>query len=73
MYQTVWHAAHDAGTPALAAHPPRLAENLSRRARPGPAAGPGLLEGEAGTALALHTAAHNAAPISGWDACLLID
>ena len=44
VYQTVWHAAHDAGTPALAAPLPRLAENLSRRARPGTAAGPGLLE-----------------------------
>lgn len=73
VYQTVWHAAHDARTPALAAHLPRLAENLSRRAHPGTAAGPGFLDGEAGTALALHTATHNVAPISGWDACLLID
>jgi hypothetical protein len=39
----------------------------------GAAAGPGLLDGAAGTALALHTAAHNVAPTSGWDACLLID
>lgn len=73
VYQTVWHAAHDAATPALAAHLPRLAANLGRRAHPGTAAGPGLLEGDAGTALALHTAAHNVAPIFGWDACLLID
>ncbi len=64
---------HNPTTPALAAHLPRLAKNLSRRASPGTAAGPGLLEGDAGTALALHTAAYNVAPISGWDACLLID
>jgi len=73
MYQTVWRTVHDAGTPALAAHLPRLAENLGRRAHPCTAAGPGLLDGAAGTALALHTAAHNVAPIAGWDACLLID
>ncbi|EYT91487.1 hypothetical protein ThrDRAFT_02822 [Frankia casuarinae] len=36
-------------------------------------AGPGLLNGTAGTALTLHTAAHTVAPRSGWDACLLID
>jgi hypothetical protein len=35
--------------------------------------GTGFLDGAAGTALALHTAAHNVAPISGWDACLLIE
>jgi lantibiotic biosynthesis protein len=73
VYQTVWHAAHDAGTQALDAHLPRLAENLSRRARPGKASGPGFLDGAAGIALALHTAAHNVAPLSGWDACLLIE
>ncbi|MGH3852520.1 MAG: lanthionine synthetase C family protein [Pseudonocardiaceae bacterium] len=73
VYQTVWHAAHEAGTPGLADHLPRLAENLARRARPGTTAGPGLLDGDAGTALALHTAAYNVAPISGWDACLLVD
>jgi len=34
---------------------------------------PGLLEGAAGVALALHTAATGALPISGWDSCLLIN
>ncbi|GAB3449142.1 lanthionine synthetase C family protein [Actinophytocola sediminis] len=71
IYHTVWRAAHDATTEviatALAGHLPRLAANL------GPAAGPGFLEGAAGTALVMHTAAHQVAPISGWDACLLID
>ncbi len=32
----------------------------------------GLLEGRAGTALALQTAATNQAPKGGWDKCLLI-
>ncbi|MGH3692884.1 MAG: lanthionine synthetase C family protein [Pseudonocardiaceae bacterium] len=73
VYETVWHAAHDAASSALADHLPRLAENLGRRTHPGTTAGPGFLEGDAGTALALHTAVHNVAPISGWDACLLID
>ncbi|WP_322753058.1 lanthionine synthetase C family protein [Frankia sp. Cas3] len=73
VYQTVWRAAHDAATPTLADHLPRLAENLVRCARLGLAAGPGLLDGAAGTALALHSAAHTVAPLSRWDACLLID
>lgn len=73
IYQTVWRAARDGRTPKLADHLPRLAENLEHQARSGPAAGPGLLDGAAGTALALHTATHDVAPTSGWDACLLID
>ncbi|WP_457033905.1 lanthionine synthetase C family protein [Kitasatospora sp. P5_F3] len=32
----------------------------------------GLLEGSAGIALALHTAAREQLPVSGWDACLLL-
>lgn len=32
----------------------------------------GLLEGAAGVALALHTAASGSLPVSGWDSCLLI-
>lgn len=71
IYQTAWRAARDAATPALADALPGLADALMRHARPGP--DPGLLQGDAGTALALTTAAHDAAPTSGWDACLLID
>ncbi|SDN10379.1 Lanthionine synthetase C-like protein [Lentzea albidocapillata subsp. violacea] len=73
IYQTVWRATQDSRSPALADHLPRLAENLIPYTRSSATAGTGLLEGGAGTALALHTAAHNVAPISGWDACLLID
>ncbi|MFF4699930.1 lanthionine synthetase C family protein [Streptomyces chattanoogensis] len=71
VYQTAWRAARDAATPALRAALPGLADALSRHAHPGP--DPGLLQGDAGTALALTTAAHDAAPTSGWDTCLLID
>jgi lantibiotic biosynthesis protein len=73
VFQTVWRAARDGGTSGLANHLPRLAGNLDHQAQSGTAAGPGLLDGAAGTALALHTATHNVAPTSGWDACLLID
>ncbi|WP_030894148.1 lanthionine synthetase C family protein [Streptomyces sp. NRRL F-5053] len=71
IYQTAWRAARDAATPALADVLPGLADALTRHAHPGP--DPGLLQGDAGTALALTTAAHATAPTSGWDACLLID
>lgn len=73
LYQTVWRAAHDAVTLALADHLPRLANNLAHHARTSTTAAPGFLEGATGTALALHTAAYHVAPTSGWDACLLIN
>jgi hypothetical protein len=71
VYQTAFRAAHDAAAPALRATLPDLTAALTRHAQPG--GDPGLLQGAAGTALALTTAAHDAAPTSGWDACLLID
>jgi hypothetical protein len=71
IYQTAWRTARDAAIPVLDAALPGLAEALTRHAHPG--TDPGLLEGDAGTALALNTAAHDTVPTSGWDACLLID
>ncbi len=74
LYQTAWRAARDARTPAIGDALPRLTDLLVRRGRPGHADGKGLLEGDAGLALALHTAAHpDAEPLGGWDACLLIN
>lgn len=71
LYQTAWRAARDARTPAIAAALPHLADQLLQHARPANDAS--LLEGHAGLALALHTAARPATlPLSGWDACLLI-
>ncbi|MFF3556229.1 lanthionine synthetase C family protein [Streptomyces tsukubensis] len=71
VYQTAWRAARDATGPVLGTALPALADALTRDARPG--GDPCLLQGDAGTALALNTAARDTAPISGWDACLLID
>jgi len=73
LYQTVWRAAQDAGISRLAERLPGLSARLGRQASKHPAANRGFLEGTAGTVLALHTAALNSAPTSGWDACLLID
>jgi hypothetical protein len=74
VFQTAWHAAADAATPALANQLPNLANRLAELSEPGAhrKVKPGLLEGEAGLALALHTAASNRRPISGWDRCLLL-
>ena len=71
LYMTAWRAAQDALTPAIATELPALAALLHGLAagRPG---GTGFLNGAAGTALTLHMAASGVAPISGWDACLLI-
>ncbi|MFJ5679130.1 lanthionine synthetase C family protein [Streptomyces sp. NPDC093097] len=73
VYQTAWHAARDAATPALRQALPHLAETLIRHVEPDAEGEPGFLEGSAGSALALTTAARDTAPTSGWDACLLID
>lgn len=72
-FQTVWRAAADAATAELRQQIPYLADALLNAADRAEQAGPGFLNGTAGTALALHTAATDAAPASGWDACLLID
>ncbi len=73
LYQTVWRSAQDAEAAGLAERLPGLAARLGHRAGQELATNRGFLEGTAGTALALHTAARDSAPISGWDACLLID
>ncbi len=65
------------GQPGLRHHPggrdgpAGLAALLLKLAADRPS-GTGFLNGITGTALALHVAASGAAPISGWDACLLI-
>ncbi|MFW6724769.1 lanthionine synthetase C family protein [Streptomyces sp. MAR4 CNY-716] len=73
LYQTVFRAAHDARSPHLAGLLPALGKNLATHARPAAGKGPGLLEGDAGCALALCTAATAQAPNTGWDRCLLIN
>ncbi|MGH4019183.1 MAG: lanthionine synthetase C family protein [Pseudonocardiaceae bacterium] len=71
LYQTAVRAAADALTPALVAILPPLTERLIRHTSTAPSHRTGLLEGDAGLALALHTAARAAPPISGWDTCLM--
>ncbi|MVZ99057.1 lanthionine synthetase [Actinomadura sp. LD22] len=72
-YQTAWRAARDAATPELAAVLPHLADQLIQHTATAPEPEPSLLDGNVGAILALHTVARDEAPISGWDACLLID
>ncbi|MGH3565522.1 MAG: lanthionine synthetase C family protein [Pseudonocardia sp.] len=71
LLQAAWRMAADAGTPDIADELPRLTARLL--------AGFGsasedveFLDGHAGVALALHTAGTGAAPLTGWDACLLL-
>lgn len=71
IYQTAHRAAQDSATAALAGHAQRLMRNLIQQKHDQDE--PGLLDGRAGLALALHTAAATQQPPStGWDSCLLI-
>jgi hypothetical protein len=72
LYQTAWRAAQDALTPAIGTQLPHLAGLLVQHAETAAYNQQGLLDGAAGLALALHTAAHAMPPTSGWDSCLLI-
>ncbi|MGH3797483.1 MAG: lanthionine synthetase C family protein [Pseudonocardiaceae bacterium] len=73
LYQTAWRAARDAVTPTLSTRLPHLAELLTQHAGAAGHHHPGLLDGAAGLALALHTTTRATPPISGWDSCLLIN
>ncbi|MFJ5608205.1 lanthionine synthetase C family protein [Streptomyces sp. NPDC093221] len=73
IYQTASRAAADALDPRLTELPPTLGRALLDHTRLGPTAAPGLLNGAAGTALALSTLATQEPPSTGWDACLLIN
>ncbi|MGW2115040.1 lanthionine synthetase C family protein, partial [Streptomyces zhihengii] len=72
IYQTATRAAADALDPRLQTLPKVLGNALAANAQPG-LPEPGLINGAAGTALALTTHASQQAPITGWDACLLIN
>lgn len=71
LLHTAWRMAADAATPNIAAHLPQLSARLLTQLRSSPQ-GVELLEGSTGAALALHTAATDTAPLSHWDACLLL-
>ncbi|MGI9001494.1 MAG: lanthionine synthetase C family protein [Pseudonocardia sp.] len=71
LLHTAWHMASDAATPDIAAHLPRLTARLLTQLRSSPQ-DTELLDGSTGAALALHAASTDAAPLSRWDACLLL-
>jgi lantibiotic biosynthesis protein len=71
LLQTAWRAAGDAATGELSACLPYLAALLVERLQTAPRSIE-LLEGSSGAALALQTAATDAAPQSSWDTCLLL-
>ncbi|MFJ6214511.1 lanthionine synthetase C family protein [Streptomyces sp. NPDC092296] len=73
IYQTATRAAADARDLRLRELLRPLGNVLLDHARPDPTAAPGLLNGAAGTALALSTLATQQPPSTGWDACLLIN
>ncbi|MFD4553489.1 lanthionine synthetase C family protein [Streptomyces sp. NPDC058469] len=73
IYQTAVRAASDALDLRLQSLPQRLGDTLAAQARPGDLPTAGLINGDAGTALALTTFASQQAPSTGWDACLLIN
>ncbi|MGR3931727.1 lanthionine synthetase C family protein [Streptomyces sp. BRA346] len=72
LLQAAWRMATDATSPALTAELPRLTVRLTRQITYLKQRDPELLDGAAGTALALHTLGTNTAPKSGWDAFLLL-
>ncbi|MEU2980220.1 lanthionine synthetase C family protein [Streptomyces hirsutus] len=73
IYQTAHRAAVDALDPRLRTLPKRLGDALTAQDKPDALSTPGLINGAAGTALALTTFASQQAPSTGWDACLLIN
>ena len=69
LLHAAWRAAADSGDPALAAELPGLAARLTAQLAAS-ADEPGLLDGAAGAALALHAAGTGTAPATGWDRAL---
>jgi lantibiotic biosynthesis protein len=68
LLQTLWRTSTDAQTPELNAYLPQLRGHLRHLPFTD---GAGLLEGHAGSALALHTVT-GAPPRPRWDSCLLL-
>ncbi|WP_042176778.1 lanthionine synthetase C family protein [Streptomyces sp. NBRC 110035] len=73
IYQTAVRAAADALDPQLRFLPLFLGDTFAEQARPGCLPTAGLINGDAGSALALTTLASHQTPSTGWDACLLIN
>lgn len=75
LIQTTWRIAHDADPDSpLAALLPKLRIRMDHHLqRHGPPPGDGLLEGMVGICLSRRTVEADAAPVSHWDTCLLLD
>ncbi|WP_251733528.1 lanthionine synthetase C family protein [Frankia sp. R82] len=71
LLQATWRMAADSRNPRIAAEIPNVAARLIAQMGQ-PSLNPELLDGAAGAALALHTAGTGNAPISEWDAFLLL-
>ncbi|WP_129841979.1 lanthionine synthetase C family protein [Streptomyces sp. RFCAC02] len=72
LLQSAWRMADDARTSAIADELPHLTDRLIQQITHVHPRDPELLDGTAGTALALQTLGNNTAPESGWDAFLLL-
>ncbi|MEU5900314.1 lanthionine synthetase C family protein [Streptomyces venezuelae] len=72
LLQSAWRMATDATISALAAELPRLTDRLAQQLTHLKQRDPELLDGLAGSALALHTLGTNTPPESGWDTFLLL-
>jgi hypothetical protein len=73
LLQTAWRVAADAHNPGQFDLPQLLHRTQRFLHDHEPTAAEGLLDGVAGTRLAIHTVTVGSAPVSGWDACLLLD
>ena len=71
LFQAAWRMAADANTPDIADELPGLTARLLARFRSAPDNAE-FLDGHAGVALAMHTAGTDTAPLTHWDACLLL-
>jgi hypothetical protein len=72
LYQTIWRAAQEASTVDLRTGLRLFRGQLTKQATRCEAMPGGLLEGDAGLGLVLHTIDAGTIPASGWDTCLLI-
>jgi hypothetical protein len=74
LLHTTWRTASDAGHGTeLRAAVPHLLQGLEQQLHDHRPGSDGLLEGMTGVLLAQHAATTDAAPITRWDACLLLD
>ncbi|WIV57852.1 lanthionine synthetase C family protein [Amycolatopsis nalaikhensis] len=71
LFQVAWRMAADADTPDIANELPGLTERLLAGLESAPEDAE-FLDGHAGVALALQTAGTDTAPLTHWDACLLL-